>query len=63
MKEYLKLLIILVIFSSCQTIKIQKKQEIVLDNKSHIEDNIHYKIDSLPRLCDELKLNVQYVNM
>ncbi len=63
MKEYLKLLIILFVLSSCQTTRVHKNQETVLNNISHIEDSIHYKLDSLSRLCDELKLNKQFVNI
>lgn len=63
MKEYLRLLTILSVLSSCQPTKVHENQEIILDNISHIEDSIHYKIDSLPRICDELKLNKQFVEI
>ena len=47
--------------SVCQEIKEQR--ETVLDNISHTEDSIYYHIDSLPRLCDELGIKRQFIDI
>lgn len=39
------------------------KRESILDNISHVEDSIIYKIDSLPMLCVELGMKGQFSNI
>ena len=53
--------ILIVQASNCQVIELKK--ETVLDNISHVEDSIHYHLDSLPRLCDVLGMKKQFINI
>ena len=46
---------------SCHEKKTER--ECVLDNISHLEDSIYYRIDSLPMLCDELGMNGQLIDI
>jgi proline iminopeptidase len=50
-----------ILIQSCKQKEI--KRECVLDNISHIEDSIYLKIDSLPRLCDELGMKGQMIDI
>ncbi len=61
MKNILRILAIIFIFNSCQFE--EKKRETILDNISHVEDSIHYQIDSLPPLCDALGMKKQYIDI
>ena len=61
-KAFLILVSIFIIQSSnCQLIELNK--ETVIDNISHLEDSIHYHIDSLSRLCDVLGMKKQFINI
>ncbi len=57
------ILLIAVILSSCKTEFTRINQETVLDNISHVEDSIYYQIDSLPMLCDVLKMEKQFIDI
>jgi len=61
MRISLKVLAVILIISSCQ-VK-ETTRETILDQISHVEDSIHYQIDSLPRLCNELGMKKQYVDI
>ncbi len=61
MKIYYKILVIILAVCSCEIEK--EKRETVIDNISHVEDSIHYLIDSIPRICDELNINKQYIDI
>ncbi|MDR2065829.1 MAG: alpha/beta fold hydrolase [Prevotellaceae bacterium] len=50
-----------ILMQSCRQKETVK--ESVLDNISHIEDSIYLKIDSLPRLCDELGMKGQMIDI
>lgn len=63
MKRTFQLLAIIFIVQSCYCQERELKLETVLDNISHIEDSIHYHIDSLPRLCDVLGMKKQFINI
>jgi proline iminopeptidase len=63
MKKYSKILIALLILSACKTANIRNDQETILDNISHLEDSIHYQIDTLPRLCDVLGMKKQFTDI
>lgn len=63
MKRFLHLLIALLMLGSCNTKNKRKEQETILDNISYIEESIHYQIDSLPRLCDVLKMKKQFIDI
>ena len=60
-KRTLQLLALIFIIQSCQ--EIESKRETVLDNILHIEDSIHYHIDTLPRLCDVLGMEKQTIDI
>ena len=53
--------IVAIFNTSCN--KKETGKEKVSDNIIHIEDSIHYSIPELARLCDELKLDIQKVNI
>ncbi len=61
MKTVNIILLVILIINSCQIE--EKKRETILDNISHVEDSIRYQIDSLPRLCDVLGMNKQYIDI
>lgn len=61
MRPIFKIFTIILIFSSCQVEK--NKRETILDNISHIEDSIHYQIDSLSSLCEELGFSKKYIDI
>lgn len=63
MKRTFQFLTFIFIIQSCNCQERELKTETVLDNISHIEDSIHYHIDSLPRLCDVLGMKKQFINI
>ena len=63
MKKTFLILVSVFIVQSCYCQERELKRETVLDNISHIEDSIHYHIDSLPRLCDVLGMKKQFVDI
>ncbi len=63
MKTLVSSILIPLLLTACQSSIFHKNRETVFDNISHIEDSIHYKIDSLPSLDDVLGMNGQYVNI
>lgn len=63
MRAYLKILTLLLLFSSCKTKNIRANQESILNNNSHIEDSIHHQIDKLPRLCEEGDYEKQFIDI
>ena len=56
-------IIALVIFSACVTKEKHQNRETILHNVSHVEDSIHYQIDSLPPLCEMLGMKGQFINI
>ncbi|WP_075602468.1 alpha/beta fold hydrolase [Saccharicrinis aurantiacus] len=63
MKTNLEVLIVLLVLTACQGTQNHINKETVLNNISHVEDSIHYEIDSLARLCDILGLKSQRVDI
>jgi len=63
MKKTFLILVSIFIVQYCYCQERELKRETVLDNISHIEDSIHYHIDSLPRLCDVLGMKKQFVDI
>lgn len=64
MKNVILLLAISPLFVFSFQMKGQEiKKESILDNISHIEDSIYYKIDSLPMLCDELDMQSEFIDI
>lgn len=61
MKTIFEMLLIIFILQSCQEKEL--KRETVLDNISHVEDSIYYQLDTLPRLCDVLNMEKQYIDV
>ena len=41
----------------------EKPRETILDNISHVEADIYYSFDSVPRLCDELRFEGRYIDV
>lgn len=59
-------LIVLLVMASMVNLSIAQRlvhKEIASDYIVHIEDSIHYSIPELPRLCNELELDNQSVNI
>jgi proline-specific peptidase len=61
MKGIFKILAIIFVFQSCQEKDLNR--ETILDNISHVEDSIYYNMDTLPRLCDVLGMEKQYIDI
>lgn len=63
MKRTFQFFLFIFFIQSCYCQERELKLETVLDNISHIEDSIHYHIDTLPRLCDVLGMKKQFINV
>jgi len=62
MKTVILMLCLSFTFTACIN-RIQDKRESILDGISHVEDSIYYKIDSLPMLCEKLKMKSQFIDI
>lgn len=61
MKPIFTIIVIVILFCSFQFG--DQKRETILDNISHIEDSIHYQIDTIPCLCNLLSVPKQIVDI
>lgn len=62
-KMLYRILAIFLTLLSCKSERLRINQETILNNISHVEDSIYYKIDSLPPLCDILDMKKQFVDI